>query len=91
PNAVVASLRWPGRPEMPGGNPAWSYLIQHPHGDFALFIGELPLDGPDGGLFGRNLPFEVWVNGAEQPRGLSALAKTLSTDLRTNDAAWLRL
>ncbi|MFX8149110.1 hypothetical protein ABTK96_19410, partial [Acinetobacter baumannii] len=48
PNAVVASLRWPGRPEMPGGNPAWSYLIQHPHGDFALFIGELPLDGPDG-------------------------------------------
>ncbi|MDG0856591.1 LAGLIDADG family homing endonuclease [Roseateles puraquae] len=91
PQAVVASLRWPSRPEMPGGNPAWSYLIQHPHGDFALFIGELPLDGPDGGLFGRNLPFEVWVNGAEQPRGLSALAKTLSTDLRTNDAAWLRL
>src|SRR5574343_594483 len=91
PQAVVASLRWPSRPEMPGGNPAGSYLIQHPHGDFALFIGELPLDGPDGGLFGRNLPFEVWVNGAEQPRGLSALAKTLSTDLRTNDAAWLRL
>jgi len=91
PNAVVASLRWPSRPDMPGGNPAWSYLIQHPHGDFALFIGELPLDGPDGGLFGRNLPFEVWVNGAEQPRGLAALAKTLSTDLRTNDPAWLRL
>ncbi|MFT7775434.1 adenosylcobalamin-dependent ribonucleoside-diphosphate reductase [Roseateles sp.] len=91
PQAVVASLRWPSRPEMPGGNPAWSYLIQHPHGDFALFIGELPLEGPDAGLFGRNLPFEVWVNGAEQPRGLSALAKTLSTDLRTNDAAWLRL
>jgi len=91
PNAVVASLRWPSRPDMPGGNPAWSYLIQHPHGDFALFIGELPLEGPDAGLFGRNLPFEVWVNGAEQPRGLSALAKTPSMDLRTNDAAWLRL
>jgi len=91
PIAVVASLRWPSRPDMPGGNPAWSYLIQHPHGDFALFIGELPLEGPDAGLFGRNLPFEVWVNGAEQPRGLSALAKTLSMDLRTNDAAWLRL
>ncbi len=91
PQAVVASLRWPSRPDMPGGNPAWSYLIQHPHGDFALFIGELPLEGPDAGLFGRNLPFEVWVNGAEQPRGLSALAKTLSMDLRTNDAAWLRL
>ena len=91
PNTVVASLRWPSRPDMPGGNPAWSYMIQHPHGDFALFVGELPAEGPDMGLFGRTLPFEVWVNGAEQPRGLSALAKTLSMDLRTNDAAWLRL
>ena len=91
PQAVVASLRWPSRPEMPSGNPAWSYMIRHPHGDFALFVGELPLEGPEAGLFGRTLPFEVWVNGAEQPRGLSALAKTLSMDLRTNDAAWLRL
>jgi ribonucleoside-diphosphate reductase alpha chain len=33
----------------------------------------------------------VWVNGAEQPRGLGALAKTLSMDLRANDPAWLRL
>ena len=92
PTAVTASLRWPGRPELPGGNPAWSYLIAHPFGDFSLFVGELPAEaGPDGGLFGRNLPFEVWVNGAEQPRGLGALAKTLSMDMRTNDAAWLRL
>ncbi|RQO55553.1 adenosylcobalamin-dependent ribonucleoside-diphosphate reductase [Paucibacter sp. KBW04] len=91
PNAVLASLRWPSRPELPGGNPAWSYMIRHPHGDFALFVGELPAVGPDAGLFGKNLPFEVWVNGAEQPRGLAAVAKTLSMDLRTNDAAWLRL
>ena len=92
PAPVLASLRWPGRPELPGGNPAWSYLIQHPHGDFSLFVGEMPAEaGPDGGLFGRNLPFEVWVNGAEQPRGLGALAKTLSMDMRTNDAAWLKL
>ncbi len=91
PNAVLASLRWPSRPELPNGNPAWSYMIRHPHGDFALFVGELPAEGPDAGLFGKNLPFEVWVNGAEQPRGLSAVAKTLSMDLRTNDAAWLRL
>ncbi|MCV2356948.1 adenosylcobalamin-dependent ribonucleoside-diphosphate reductase [Paucibacter sp. B2R-40] len=91
PNAVLASLRWPSRPELPGGNPAWSYMIRHPHGDFALFVGELPAEGPDAGLFGKNLPFEVWVNGAEQPRGLAAVAKTLSMDLRTNDAAWLRL
>lgn len=91
PKAVMASLRWPSRPELPGGNPAWSYMIRHPHGDFALFVGELPAEGPDAGLFGKNLPFEVWVNGAEQPRGLSAVAKTLSMDLRTNDAAWLKL
>ncbi|MDH5339448.1 MAG: adenosylcobalamin-dependent ribonucleoside-diphosphate reductase [Rubrivivax sp.] len=83
---VLASLRWPGRPELPAGNPAWSYMIQHPFGDFALFVGELPDD--EGG---RPHPFETWVNGAEQPRGLGALAKTLSMDLRANDAAWLQL
>ncbi|UUZ64019.1 hypothetical protein LP417_01460 [Polaromonas sp. P1-6] len=31
------------------------------------------------------------MNGAEQPRGLGALAKTLSMDLRANDPAWLQL
>jgi len=83
---VLASLRWPGRPELPGGNVAWTYMITHPFGDFALFVGEWPREegaGPQ--------PFEVWVNGAEQPRGLGALAKTLSMDLRADDAAWLEL
>jgi ribonucleoside-diphosphate reductase alpha chain len=82
PQPVLASLRWPGRPELPGGNAAWTYLIQHAFGDFALFVGE---EGQP------PRPFEVWVNGAEQPRALGALAKTLSMDLRTNDAAWLKL
>jgi ribonucleoside-diphosphate reductase alpha chain len=86
PTPVVASLRWPGRPELPAGNPAWTYMIQHPFGDFALFVGELPGEGG-----ARAKPFEVWVNGAEQPRGLGALAKTLSMDLRADDAAWLQL
>jgi ribonucleoside-diphosphate reductase alpha chain len=86
PAPVLASLRWPGRPELPGGNGAWTYMIQHPFGDFALFVGELA--GAEGG---RPKPFEVWVNGAEQPRGLGALAKTLSMDLRADDAAWLQL
>jgi ribonucleoside-diphosphate reductase alpha chain len=36
-------------------------------------------------------PFEVWVNGADQPRGLGAVAKTLSMDMRANDRAWLKL
>jgi ribonucleoside-diphosphate reductase alpha chain len=92
PQPVLASLRWPKRPDMNAGNPAWSYMIQHPHGDFALFVGELPAEaGPDAGLFERNVPFEVWVNGAEQPRGLGALAKTLSLDMRANDPSWLKL
>jgi ribonucleoside-diphosphate reductase alpha chain len=92
PAPVLASLRWPSRPDFPGGNPAWSYMIQYPHGEFSLFVGELPAEaGPESGLFARNLPFEVWVNGAEQPRGLAALAKTLSMDMRANDAAWLKL
>jgi ribonucleoside-diphosphate reductase alpha chain len=86
PAPVLASLRWPGRPELPAGNPAWSYMIQHPFGDFALFVGELPDE-----VAGRSKVFEVWVNGAEQPRGLGALAKALSMDLRSNDAAWLKL
>ena len=92
PAPVLASLRWPSRPEMPAGNSAWSYMIQHPHGDFSLFVGEMPAEaGPDLGLFGKNIPFEVWVNGAEQPRAIGALAKTLSMDMRANDASWLRL
>ncbi|MBX3645977.1 MAG: adenosylcobalamin-dependent ribonucleoside-diphosphate reductase [Rubrivivax sp.] len=92
PAPVLTSLRWPSRPDLTAGNPAWSFMIQHPHGEFALFVGELPAEaGPDLGLFGKTLPFEVWVNGAEQPRGLAALAKTLSMDMRANDPQWLKL
>jgi ribonucleoside-diphosphate reductase alpha chain len=92
PAPVLTSLRWPSRPDLASGNPAWSFMIQHPHGEFALFVGELPAEaGPDLGLFGKTLPFEVWVNGAEQPRGLAAMAKTLSMDMRANDPQWLKL
>jgi ribonucleoside-diphosphate reductase alpha chain len=86
PAPVLSSLRWPGRPELPSGNPAWTFMVHHPFGDFALFVGELATDGA-----GPARPFEVWVNGAEQPRGLGALAKTLSMDLRANDPGWLQL
>ncbi|WP_425256711.1 adenosylcobalamin-dependent ribonucleoside-diphosphate reductase [Rubrivivax sp. RP6-9] len=89
PQLVMASLRWPGRPGLPAGNAAWTYMLQHPHGDFALFVGELPGDAGDNPA--RAKPFEIWVNGAEQPRGLGAMAKTLSMDLRADDAAWLAL
>jgi ribonucleoside-diphosphate reductase alpha chain len=83
PEPVLASLRWPGRPKLAGGNPAWTYMVEHPHGDFALFVGHVEN--------ARTHPFEAWVNGSEQPRGLGAVAKTLSMDMRANDPAWLRL
>ena len=83
PAPVLASLRWPGRPTLPEGNLAWTYMLQTPQGEFALFIGHIEN--------GKTLPFEVWVNGAEQPRGLGAVAKTLSMDMRANDRAWLKL
>ena len=91
---VLNSLRWPGRPELPGGNAAWTYMIEHPFGSFALFVGDVPRrndEDRDSGRGAQQQPFEVWVNGAEQPRGLGALAKTLSMDMRANDAAWLQL
>src|SRR5438128_5981596 len=84
PEPVLASLRWPGRPNLAGGNPAWTYMIEHPHGQFALFVGHVENET-------RAHPFEAWVNGAEQPRGRGAVAKTLSMDMRANDPAWLRL
>ncbi len=85
PAPVLGSLKWPGRPKLPGGNLAWSYMIETPQGSFALFIGHVENGG------GRACPFELWVNGTEQPRGLGALAKSLSMDMRTNDRAWLKL
>jgi ribonucleoside-diphosphate reductase alpha chain len=84
PQPVLASLRWPGRPEIPEGNLAWTYMIESPSGRFALFVGQVEEPG-------RAIPFEVWVNGAEQPRGLGAVAKTLSMDMRANDRAWLKI
>ncbi|MDR0702108.1 MAG: adenosylcobalamin-dependent ribonucleoside-diphosphate reductase [Azoarcus sp.] len=88
PAPVLASLRWPGRPVLPDGNLAWTYMIDSPFGGFALFVGQVDarLD-----MFNGAFPFEVWVNGADQPRGLGAVAKTLSMDMRANDHAWLEL
>ena len=85
PEPVLASLRWPGRPELPEGNPAWTYMVDSPVGKFALFIGHVENETH------HAFPFEVWVNGAEQPRGLGAVAKTLSMDMRANDRAWLKM
>ena len=86
PAPVLSSLRWPGRPDLADGNMAWTYMLATPAGEFALFVGQM--EGPEGA---GDFPFEVWVNGADQPRGLGAVAKTLSMDMRANDPAWLKL
>jgi ribonucleoside-diphosphate reductase alpha chain len=83
PEPTLSSLRWPGRPKLPGGNPSWTYMLESPFGSFAIFVGHVEN--------GEKLPFEVWVNGNEQPRGLGAVAKTLSMDMRAQDKAWLRM
>jgi ribonucleoside-diphosphate reductase alpha chain len=88
PAPVLSSLRWPGRPELPNGNLSWTYMLNSPQGSFAIFVGQT--EGNTQAARG-SLPFEVWVNGADQPRGLGAVAKTLSMDMRSNDHAWLKL
>ncbi len=83
PEVTLASLRWLKRPNPVEGNPAWTYMVEHPHGHrFAVFVGHIEN--------GTNRPFEIWINGAEQPRGLGALAKSLSMDMRCEDRAFLK-
>ena len=84
PKPALASLRWPGRPKLPNGSEGWvSQVVKHPLGTFVIFVSHT--------TNGHNHPFEVWVNGAEQPRGLGALAKSLSMDMRTEDPVWVRM
>jgi ribonucleoside-diphosphate reductase alpha chain len=84
PQPALASLKWPGRPDLSAGNLAWTYMVEIPSRSesFAIFIGQT--GNPP-------MPFEVWVNGAEQPRGLGAIAKSLSMDMRSEDRAWFRM
>lgn len=75
----LSSLRWPSRPALPAGASAWiSEQIMSPQGEFAVAVSD-----HDG------IPFEVWVLGGQTPRGLDAIAKTLSIDMRANDRGWL--
>jgi ribonucleoside-diphosphate reductase alpha chain len=58
-------------------------MVEAPGTRFAVFVGHVENGG--------NHPFEVWVNGEQTPRGLGALAKSLSMDMRAQDRAWLKL
>jgi ribonucleoside-diphosphate reductase alpha chain len=85
PMPALASLRWPGRPALPAGSEGWvSQVVKHPLGNFVVFVSHTVSNS-------ANHPFEVWVNGSEQPRGLGALAKSLSMDMRTLDPVWIRM
>lgn len=81
PDSAMATLRWTKRSELPVGNESYTMLLQSPEGRVAMTVGHVQN--------GKAHPFEVWVNGTEQPRGLSALAKNLSMDMRTNDPRWV--
>lgn len=76
---IVANLRWPSRPDVTAEGV--TYSVRHPDGDFAVVINHW--------VNGRMHPLEVYVAGNEQPRGLAAIAKSLSVDMRTDDGAFL--
>jgi ribonucleoside-diphosphate reductase alpha chain len=84
PSPALASLKWPHRPKLKNGNPSWTYMVEDESGGFAVVVGHVEQNH-------RSDPFECWVNGSEQARGLGALAKTLSMDMRSRDRAWLAL
>src|SRR5690606_37851572 len=41
PEPALSSLRWPGRPKLPAGNPSWTYMVESPFGQFAIFVGHV--------------------------------------------------
>lgn len=80
---VTEAMRYPSRPKTPQGTQSITYSVDHQDGDFALVIGHY--------ANGRNHPLEVYVAGNEQPRGLAAIAKLLSVDMRADDGPWLKM
>ncbi len=87
PQVALAALRWPHRPRLTAGSPSWTYMVEAPDNRFAVFVGHVEPNSERG----KPQPFEVWVNGEKTPRGLGALAKNLSMDMRAQDAAWLAM
>lgn len=60
-----------------------TYPVEGGSGRFSIFIGQRE--------DGTQLPFEVRIDGDEQPRGLTALAITLSMDMQSRDYEWLKM
>jgi ribonucleoside-diphosphate reductase alpha chain len=76
------TMRWPERPKTPAGVPSWTIPVNCPHGNFAITVASY--------ANGIDHPFEVWIQGQEAPRGLAAIAKLLSMDMRSKDRRWLK-
>ena len=84
PEPALESLKWPGRPDLAGGNLAWTYMVEIPERreSFAIFIGQ----------FGDPLvPFEVWVNGASNRVASVRLPKRCRWTCAAQDRAWLKM
>ncbi len=78
---VVERLRWPSRPDVVAEGV--TYSVRHPQGNFAVVVNHWNN--------GKVHPLEAYVAGVEAPRGLAAIAKSLSVDIRTEDAAFLTM
>lgn len=78
---LVATLRWPSRPDVAAEGV--TVPVKHHSGNFAVVVNHW--------TNGRVHPLECFVAGNEQPRGLAAIAKSLSVDMRTDDSAFLAM
>lgn len=84
PTPALSALRWTSRPQHADGNPSWTYMTKTPDHEFAVCVGHVEEKGK------AAHPFEVWVMGPTMPRGLEAIAKMISIDMRANDRSWLK-
>lgn len=84
PVPALETLRWPSRPEAVDGNPSWTFMMTTGAHKFAVIVGHLEERAK------HVNPFEVWITGPVLPRGLEAVAKMLSVDMRVSDKGWLR-
>jgi len=85
PRPLASSLRWQKRPRLAGGNPSWTYMVDSPNGRFGVLVGMCQTVPTP-----RANRLECWVLG-EAPRGLNAVCKSLSMDMRSRDRGWLRM
>jgi ribonucleoside-diphosphate reductase alpha chain len=62
---------------------ARNYQMKHPMGEFTVSVSHW--------VNGTTHPLDVYVAGAEQPRGIAAVAHMLSIDMREEDPAWMAM